>query len=51
MSWSRPPPGFVALAVVAMGVGTIVHWVHEGQKQERRTMREAVYRDIEKLGR
>ena len=50
MSW-RPPPGFIALAFMSAGVGGIVYWVHEGQKRERQTMRQAVYRDIEKLGR
>ena len=34
MSW-RLPPGVVALAVVMIGVGGIVNWVHEGQKRER----------------
>ena len=50
MSW-RPPPGVIALAVVVVGVGGIVSFVHENQKQERKNMRQAVYRDIERLGR
>ena len=50
MSW-RPPLGVAAFVVVATGVGGTIFMVHRGQKNERKAMREAVLRDIEKLGR
>ena len=45
MSW-RPPPGVVALAVVMLGVGGIVNWVHEGQKRERQVCALAFMRPL-----
>lgn len=44
-------PGVAAFVVVVSGVGYTVHWVHKSQQEERKAMREAVLRDIEKLGR
>jgi hypothetical protein len=50
MSW-RPPPGVVALLLVATSVAGTVFTVHRNQALERKAMRQAVLRDIEKLGR
>ena len=43
--------GFVALFAVLAGAGATVVMVHRNQTKERAAMREAVKRDIEKLGR
>tara|TARA_B110001452_G_scaffold251784_1_gene241128 strand:+ start:788 stop:931 length:144 start_codon:yes stop_codon:yes gene_type:complete len=43
--------GFVALFTVLAGAGATVFMVHRNQTKERQAMREAVKRDIEKLGR
>lgn len=43
--------GVIALLFVGSGaLGTVV-WVHRIQTRERQTMRQAVYRDIDKLER
>ncbi len=41
--------GVIALITVGSGALGTVFWVHRIQTRERQTMRQAVYRDIEKL--
>jgi len=44
-------PGYKVLAGMIVITVFTVAYVHRSQTLERKTMREAVYRDIEKLGR
>ena len=41
--------GVIALITVGGGALGVVYFVHRLQTRERQTMRQAVYRDIEKL--